>query len=200
MATCEEASSSSPPSCHTFPSPVLVHSKPSSSACCIRRHQRRPSLDLLGQGATMVSIPGMAHAVTPPPSSTSSGGHHPGGHRAHHLTHQRNLSLDSAMRVLNPPGQSTGGDTADRRSLASDDSGIFNSDDGDRTSRVIVEMAAVPAAIPPSQLSLRPPVPGVIDEVHSPVSLLEVGSSLSCYLLTLAGLQTHTVFSCCPLA
>lgn len=145
---------------HTLLSPVLVHSKPSLS--CAQRHQRHPSLDLLGH-----AVPGMAHPVTPPPSASTT-------HQRHLHRHQRNLSLDSAMRALNPPSHSAGGDTADRRSLASDDSGIFNSDDGDRTARVIADVVALPA-VPPCPLTLRPPVPGVIDEVHSPTSPQRVG-------------------------
>ncbi|CAN7989076.1 unnamed protein product [Ixodes hexagonus] len=145
------------PLSHTLVSPVLVHSKPSlSSTGGAQCHQRHPSLDLLGH-----AVPGMAHPVTPPPSTSTANQRH---------RHQRNLSLDSAMRALNPPSHSAVGDTADRRSLASDDSGIFNSDDGDRTARVIADVGG-PPAVPPCQLSLRPPaVAGVIDEVHSPVS------------------------------
>lgn len=145
-----------------IPSPVLVHSKPAlpPPPSPMPHHARHSSLDLLGHGGP---LPGMARAVTPPSSATALMPRRP-----NHQQHQRNLSLDSAMRVLNPSAaHHSGGDTADRRSLASDDSGIFNSDDGERTSRVIVEMAAL---APPCQLVLRPPVPGVIDEVHSPVS------------------------------
>lgn len=154
-----------------IPSPVLVHSKPSlPPSFAMPRHARHASLDLLGQSGP---VPGMARAVTPPSSATTAlaaTGHPP--RRPHHQQHQRNLSLDSAMRALTPASAAhpSGGDTADRRSLASDDSGIFNSDDGDRTSRVLVG-EVVATAPPPSQLLLlRPPVPGVIDEVHSPVS------------------------------
>lgn len=130
--------------------PVLVHSKPSSA---MMHHARHSSLDLRGHHG-----PGIARAVTPPSSSSS--------HMPRKQQHQRNLSLDSAMRVLSPSHHS---DTTDRHSLASDDSGIFNSDDGDRTSRVNME-ASTPALLP---CTLRPPVQGVIDEVRSPVSPLQ---------------------------
>ncbi|XP_037577407.1 phosphatidylinositol 4-kinase beta [Dermacentor silvarum] len=145
-----------------IPSPVLVHSKPALPSSAMLHHARHSSLDLRGH---VGPLPGIARAVTPPSSASSN--HMP--RRPHHQQHQRNLSLDSAMRVLSPAHHS-GGDTADRRSLASDDSGIFNSDDGDRTSRVNVEAATgTLAPAPPCQLTLRPPVQGVIDEVHSPV-------------------------------
>ncbi|KAH7946982.1 hypothetical protein HPB52_006665 [Rhipicephalus sanguineus] len=138
--------------------PVLVHSKPSSA---MMHHARHSSLDLRGHHG-----PGIARAVTPPSSSSS--------HMPRKQQHQRNLSLDSAMRVLSPSHHS---DTTDRHSLASDDSGIFNSDDGDRTSRVNME-ASTPALLP---CTLRPPVQGVIDEVRSPVSPLQEASTVDAF-------------------
>lgn len=76
--------------------------------------------------------------------------------------HQRNHSLDSAMRALGCNGQPSGGDVTDRSSMASDDSGIFNSDDGG---------APVAPVQQPMQLTLRPSaMSDVIDEDQSPVS------------------------------
>ncbi|XP_064488634.1 phosphatidylinositol 4-kinase beta-like [Ornithodoros turicata] len=90
---------------------------------------------------------------------------HPSLESPHNATqHQRNHSLDSAMRVLSCAAQPPG--DVERSSMASDDSGIFNSDDG-----------AQPAAThQPAQLTVRPTgVQDVIDEDQSPASPQEEG-------------------------